>query len=156
MMKRREFISAGIGATIVALTVGKAKAATPLGMTVYKDPNCGCCNLWAKSMQVEGFRVERVNTDNLPGIKKRFGVPAEVEGCHTATVGGYFLDGHVPLEAVRKLLSQKPDIAGLAVPGMPAGSLGMGSDPTASYNVFAVAKEPDRKVSVYYEVRPKG
>lgn len=154
-MKRREFLCTGIGAAFVALTVGKAKAATPSVMTIYKDPNCGCCNLWAKSMETEGFKVERVNTDDLPGIKKRFGVPAEVEGCHTATVEGYFLDGHVPLEAVRKLLAEKPVIAGLAVPGMPAGSLGMGNDPSASYDVFAVAKGPDRKVSVYYEVRPK-
>ncbi|MBZ3695689.1 DUF411 domain-containing protein [Phyllobacterium calauticae] len=154
-MKRREFLCTGIGAAFVALTVGKAKAATPSVMTIYKDPNCGCCNLWAKSMETEGFKVERVNTDDLPGIKKRFGVPAEVEGCHTATVEGYFLDGHVPLEAVRKLLAEKPGIAGLAVPGMPAGSLGMGNDPSASYDVFAVAKGPDRKVSVYYEVRPK-
>lgn len=75
-MKRREFICAGIGATFVALTAGRSKAAAQLSMTVYKDPNCGCCNLWSKSMEVEGFAVERVNTDDLPGIKKRFGVPA--------------------------------------------------------------------------------
>ena len=118
-------------------------------------PQCGCCNLWAKAMENAGFTVERVDTDDLPGVKKRFGVPAAVEGCHTAVVGGYFLDGHVPLEAVAKLLYERPDIAGLAVPGMPVGSLGMDYDPNASFDVYAVAKGPEQKTSVYYEVRPK-
>lgn len=153
-MKRREFICTGIGGIAFAVTAGQSKAATSSVMTVYKDPNCGCCNLWSKAMENAGYTVERVDTDDLPGIKKRFGVPAEVEGCHTATLDGYFLDGHVPLESVKRLLSEKPDIAGLAVPGMPVGSLGMGSDPNASYDVFAVAKGPDQKTSVYYEVRP--
>jgi hypothetical protein len=139
----------------LALVTGNVGAATPWLMTIYKDPNCGCCNLWAKAMENAGFIVERANTDDLPGIKKRFGVPAEVEGCHTATIDGYFLDGHVPLEAVGKLLYERPDIAGLAVPGMPAGSLGMDSDPNASYDVYAVAREPKGKTWVYYEVRPK-
>jgi hypothetical protein len=154
-MERREFICTGIAAMAVALTARKAGAAQHRTMTVYKDPNCGCCNLWSTAMENAGFTVERVDTDDLPAVKKRFGVPAAVEGCHTAVVGGYFLDGHVPLEAVSKLLLEKPDIAGLAVPGMPVGSLGMGSDPSASYDVYAVAKAPEGKTSVYYEVRPK-
>ena len=154
-MKRREFICTGIAAMAVVMTVRKAGAETRWSMTIYKDPNCGCCNLWAKAMENAGFTVERVDTDDLPGVKKRFGVPASVEGCHTAVVAGYFLDGHVPLEAVAKLLYERPDIAGLAVPGMPSGSLGMGSDPSASYDVYAVAKGREQKTSVYYEVRPK-
>ena len=88
-------------------------------MTVYKNPNCGCCTLWSKAMENAGFKVERVDTEDLPAVKKRFGVPAAVEGCHTAIVGSYFLDGHVPLEVVTKLLYERPDLAGLAVPGMP-------------------------------------
>ncbi|UXN66295.1 hypothetical protein N8E89_24310 (plasmid) [Phyllobacterium sp. A18/5-2] len=72
-----------------------------------------------------------------------------------AVVGGYFLEGHVPLEVVAKLLYERPDLAGLAVPGLPAGSLGMGSDPNASHDVYAVAKGPEQKTSVYYQVRPK-
>lgn len=154
-MKRREFICTSIGGIAFALTIGKSKAATSSVMTVYKDPNCGCCNLWSKAMENAGYTVERVDTNDLPGIKKRLGVPVEVEGCHTATIDGYFLDGHVPLESVKRLLSEKPDIAGLAVPGMPVGSLGMGSDPNASYDVFAVAKGGEGKTSVYFEVRPK-
>ena len=155
MMKRREFICTGMAAIVTALATEKAGAEQRWSMTVYKDPNCGCCNLWSKAMENAGFTVERVNTDDLPSIKKRFGVPAEVEGCHTAVVGGYFLDGHVPLEVVAKLLYERPDIAGLAVPGMPVGSLGMDFDPNASYDVYAVAKGPEKKISVYYEVRPK-
>jgi hypothetical protein len=154
-MRRREFICIGIGALSVALTARHASAATSSVMTVYKDPNCGCCNLWSKAMENAGFTVERVSTGDLPGIKKRFGVPSAVEGCHTATIDGYFLDGHVPLETVKKLLAERPEIAGLAVPGMPAGSLGMGSDPGASYDVYAVAKGPERMTSVYAEIRPR-
>jgi hypothetical protein len=154
-MKRREFISTGMLAIAVALTAEKAGAEQHWSMTVYKNPNCGCCTLWSKAMENAGFKVERVDTEDLPAVKKRFGVPAAVEGCHTAVVGSYFLDGHVPLEAVAKLLYERPDLAGLAVPGMPEGSLGMGSDPNASYDVYAVAKGPEQKTSGYYEVRPK-
>lgn len=155
MMKRREFICQGMAAIAVTLIAKKAGAEQRWSMTVYKNPNCGCCNLWSKAMENAGFRVERVDTDDLPAIKKRFGVPAAVEGCHTAIIGGYFLDGHVPLEIVKKLLSERPDIAGLAVPGMPVGSLGMDFDPNASYEVYAVAKGAEQKTSVYFKVRPK-
>ncbi|UXN58443.1 DUF411 domain-containing protein [Phyllobacterium zundukense] len=154
-MERREFIGTGIAAMAAVVVARNAGAGTHWSMTVYKDPNCGCCNLWSMAMENAGFTVERVDTNDLPGVKKRFGVPASVEGCHTAVVGGYFLDGHVPLEAVAKLLYERPDIAGLAVPGMPVGSLGMDYDPNASFDVYAVAKGPEQKTSVYYEVRPR-
>ena len=108
----------------------------------------------AMCLKRAGFDVEVVMESDLLPVKTRLGVPLEVQGCHTATVAGYFLDGHVPLEAANRLLQTKPkDLLGLAVPGMPSGSPGMGDDPSASYDVLAVDKTG--KTSVYLAVRPK-
>ncbi len=122
-------------------------------MVVYKDPSCGCCHEWANAMKNAGFSVVSKDVDDMDAVKKRFAAPADMQGCHTAILAGYFIEGHVPLEAITRLLVERPDIAGLAVPGMPSGSLGMGDDPGASYDVFAVGKDGAR--SVYQAVRPR-
>ena len=88
-----------------------------------------------------GYKVTLHDSDDLTPLKKSLGIPEKVQGCHTALVDGYYLEGHVPLEAIARLLAERPAIAGLAVPGMPKGSLGMGTDPEASYDVFAVGNE---------------
>lgn len=93
------------------------------------------------------------DVDDLDAVKQRFAVPADMQGCHTATLEAYFIEGHVPLEAITRLLGERPNIAGLAVPGMPSGSLGMGDDPGASYDVFAVDK--NGAAVVYHAVRPR-
>ena len=94
-------------------------------VTVYKSPTCGCCSTWATYMEREGFRVETVDTDRMPAVRDSLGVPGDLSACHTATVGGYTVEGHVPADAVRRLLAEAPDARGLAVPGMPIGSPGM-------------------------------
>ena len=99
-------------------------AALPL-VIVHKSATCGCCGLWVDHMRNAGFPVEVRNTDNLNPIKERVGVPLGQGSCHTAEVGGYFVEGHVPAEDVKRLLAQKPDSKGLVLPGMPAGSPGM-------------------------------
>ncbi len=150
-MKRREFIAA-LAAT-AAFPGTSAFAATNADiLTVHKDPNCGCCSLWAQAYERAGYRVEIVEQRDLVSIKQKLGVPLDIQGCHTAVYRGQFLEGHVPLEATR-MLESRPDLAGLVVPGMPAGSLGMGDDPSASYDVIGVGK--DGKTSVFLEVRPK-
>ncbi len=154
-INRRHFICTGI-AIAATLTGVRHVAAAPQTMIVYKDPNCGCCHLWAEAMKAEGFDVKIEDQDDLTPIKARLGVPADLQGCHTAVVAGYFLEGHVPLEAVRKLLDEKPSVAGLAVPGMPSGSLGMGDDPNAAYDVYAVAKVPGSKPVLYMAIGSKG
>ncbi|UVC06846.1 DUF411 domain-containing protein [Rhizobium sp. TH2] len=150
-MKRREFI---IAMTAAAFLPSKsAFSATDADvMTVYKDPNCGCCTLWADAYKKAGYRVEVVKERDLISLKTKLGVPLDIQGCHTAVYRGQFLEGHVPLEAAR-MLESRSDLTGLAVPGMPAGSLGMGDDPSASYDVIAVGK--DGKTAVFLEVRPK-
>jgi hypothetical protein len=94
-------------------------------MVVYKSPTCGCCGAWVDHMRAAGFQVEVRETDNLHPIKERVGVPLGKGSCHTAEIGGYFIEGHVPAEDVKRLLAQKPDAKGLVLPGMPAGSPGM-------------------------------
>lgn len=96
-------------------------------ITVYQDPNCGCCAGWADHMRNEGFEVTEVITRNMSSVKQRFGVPHDKLSCHTAVVEktGQIIEGHVPANAVRKLLDQ-PDIQGVAAPGMPMNSPGMG------------------------------
>jgi hypothetical protein len=92
---------------------------------VHKNATCGCCALWVEHMQRAGFAVETHDVDNLHAIKEEAGIPPGMGSCHTARIGGYFIEGHVPAEDVRRLLEQKPKARGLTVPGMPAGSPGM-------------------------------
>jgi len=94
-------------------------------MTVYKSATCGCCSKWVEHMQANGFEVKAVNVDDIDKVKRERGVPADAASCHTAIVNGYVVEGHVPADAVQKMLKEKPSIAGIAVPGMPMGSPGM-------------------------------
>lgn len=149
---RRQFLAGSISALLLAV-LSKPTSASPTVMMVHKDPNCGCCHLWAEAMQNAGIDVQLNDLGDLAPIKARLGVPAELEGCHTAEIDGYFLEGHVPLSSVRKLLAERPPVKGLAVPGMPSGSLGMGNDPSASYDVVAVPLSG--KPYLFEPVRPR-
>lgn len=98
--------------------------ALPL-VVVHKSPSCGCCNLWVDHMRHAGFPVEVRDEDNVNPVKERLGVPYGKGSCHTAEVGGYFIEGHVPAADVKRLLAEKTDAKGLVLPGMPLGSPGM-------------------------------
>ncbi len=150
-MRRRQLLCTAAFALAASSIRGQASQKS---MTVYKDPSCGCCEAWANAMVDADFEVHVRPTDDLASIKDRMQVPSSVEGCHTAVADSYFIEGHVPLEAVERLLNERPDIRGLAVPGMPNGSLGMGDNPAvASYDVISVDKQGN--TSVYMSVRPK-
>ena len=100
-----------------------AAAAT---MTVYRDPSCGCCEAWAGIARNAGYQVELIDHPDMAAIKRQYGVPDELLSCHTTVVGGYAIEGHVPLGDVDRLLKERPvGVKGLAVPGMPRGSPGM-------------------------------
>lgn len=105
-------------------TPAAASSALPL-VVVHKDPYCGCCVSWIEHMRAAGFPVEVRDVADVMPIKQRVGLPAGKESCHTAEVAGYFIEGHVPADDVKRLLAEAPDARGLAVPGMPAGSPGM-------------------------------
>ena len=102
-----------------------ASAATPkTPMEVWKDPNCGCCKDWIALMEADGFAVKVHDVGNN-GVRAQLGLPQRLGSCHTALVGGYLIEGHVPAADVRKLLQEKPKALGITVPGMPVGSPGM-------------------------------
>jgi hypothetical protein len=109
-------------------------------ITVYKDPNCGCCKNWIQYLARHGYQVDAKDSPDMPGIKQSLGVPAGLTSCHTAVVNGYLIEGHVSAEDIDKLLAQKPKIAGLAVPGMPMSSPGMDGPRTKAYQVLAFDK----------------
>ena len=122
-MNRRRLI---LAAFAMALPARPALAA-PLRLEVYKSPTCGCCAAWMNHMSRAGFAVigRDRDQDTLWSIKERAGITPELGSCHTAFIGGYVVEGHVPAGDIRRLLSGRPDAIGLAVPGMPAGSPGM-------------------------------
>ena len=107
-------------------------------MSVWKSPTCGCCEVWTDIARAHGFDVTVTNTDELTPIKRAAKVPAAMEGCHTARIDGYVIEGHVPMDAIDRLLAERP---GLSAPGMPMGSPGMGDDPDARYDVYGFGGE---------------
>lgn len=136
-MSRRALLARGIAAAaaaIVAPSVLRAAAGTP--MMVYKDPNCGCCHNWVEIMRGSGFDVSVRDTTDMASIKTRHKVGRNLTSCHTALVGGYVVEGHVPADLIRRLLADKPKVLGLAVPGMPAGSPGMEGGRKEAYEVL--------------------
>jgi hypothetical protein len=114
----------------LAAATPAASAAAPAGaeattVTVYKSPTCGCCANWVEHMQKHGYKVVVHDTEEMAPVKAQLGVPEAMGSCHTATVGGYVLEGHVPAADVDRLLRERPVVLGIAVPGMPTGSPGM-------------------------------
>ena len=111
-------------------------------ITVFKSPTCGCCTNYIPYLKQLGkFNVKTINTDDMNHIKDKFGVPASMESCHTIMIGNYFVEGHVPMKAIEKLLEEQPDIKGIALPGMPEGSLGMPGPKTEQFIVYAIQKD---------------
>ena len=115
----------------------------------YKDPSCGCCLAWIEHLTAAGFTVSVVETDRLDAVKARLGIPFELASCHTAELGDYAIEGHVPAGAVARLLAEKPAAKGLAVPGMPVGAPGMGGSPPASYEVVLFGPHGRRTFARY-------
>ena len=156
---RRQWLTTALpllGAGVaVALLPGLARAATnnPTPLEVWKDPNCGCCQDWVDHMQANGFTVKVHETGNN-AVRARLGLAQKLGSCHTALVGGYVVEGHVPASDVRALLQQKPKALGLAVPGMPVGSPGMDGpaygDRRDPYDVLLVARDGSTRVFKSY------
>ena len=129
--------------------VAQAAQGAPVRMVVYKSPTCGCCSAWVDHVKEAGFEVEVQDIPNVTPIKNEHGLPQHLASCHTALVDGYVVEGHVPADIIRRLLAERPQVTGIAVPGMPAGSPGMEvpggrKDP---YDVIAFSR--DGSVSVF-------
>lgn len=137
-----------VWAGTVTLSKGRANTVQPVAfadappeagdVVVYKSPTCGCCDGWVTHMRAAGFRVVSRDTSDVGAVKRRLGVLPTLQSCHTAIIGGYVVEGHVPADAITRLLAERPAIVGIAVPGMPAGSPGMESaTPFEHYDVIA-------------------
>lgn len=123
-------------------------------LVVYHDPSCGCCTKWITHMQQSGFTVKDVRTTNMDEVKKRLKVPGHLMSCHTAVIGDYVIEGHVPARDVQQLLEQRPDILGLSVPGMPVGSPGMEyQGRRQTYNVLLFNQAGDTSTFHHYPAR---
>ena len=134
-MTRRGAITVGIGLVAAAGAAGLWWTPTAQGteVIVYKSPECGCCGGYVKHLRASGFNVRVSSMDDVTPIKERYGVPDDLWSCHTAVIGGYVIEGHVPLVAVRRLLTEKPAVKGIALPGMPDGSPGMAGPKTETF-----------------------
>lgn len=108
-------------------------------VTTYRSPTCGCCSGWEEYLRTAGFEVESVVTDDVAAIKDELQIPAEMRSCHTAVIGEYFVEGHVPAEAIRKLLEERPEIDGIALPGMVQGSPGMPGEKSEPFVIYSVS-----------------
>ena len=137
-----------IGAALAMLAVPAAAAprAQP-AVEVYKSATCGCCGKWIEHLQANGFTVRAHDVAEPPVYRAKFGVPDALGSCHTATVGGYVLEGHVPAQEVKRLLAERPRARGLAVPAMPLGSPGMEGPRADPYEVLLI--ELDGRTRVY-------
>ncbi len=118
---------------------------------VYKSPTCGCCSKWVDHLKANGFTVRSHDTHDVVTHKARLGVPAGYGSCHTAQVGGYLVEGHVPAKDIKRLLKEKPRARGLAVPAMPMGSPGMETGGRKdAYDVFLVNRDGSTKTYAHY------
>jgi hypothetical protein len=142
-MLRATLLSTAV--TLATLTA-PALAQTLPPVTAYKSPTCGCCAKWVEHLRKAGFDVTVKDVPNVGEVKLANGVPPELASCHTALVGGYVIEGHVPADLVQRLLREKPAITGIAVPGMPMGSPGMEGSYADRYNIVAFEKGGKQRV----------
>ena len=141
---------------VIVMVTGCASSLTPdkesqmkndvtfdeIKVMVFQLPNCECCGRYQGYLRAQGFQVETTYVEDMPSlhsIKRRFQIPRSVESCHTAVIGDYFVEGHVPVAAVAKLLAEKPDIDGIALPSMPSGSPGMPGQQTEAFQIYALS-----------------
>jgi hypothetical protein len=148
MLSRRDWLrSSAFAAAAVLVSRRFVRAEALPVIAVYKDPQCECCVRWIKHLSANGFVTTVRDSSDMASVKQTMGVPDALQSCHTAVVGKYVIEGHVPAEAIKKLLAENPTVMGLAVPGMPVGSPGMEGSPKQPYNVIAF--ERGGKTRVY-------
>lgn len=140
-MIRSLFASLGLAFVLLA---GPAGAADKPAITLYKNPQCGCCEGHAAYLQQHGFKTTVVPTHDMSLIRREHGVPERFEGCHISLVDRYVVEGHVSAQAIDKLLKERPDIRGISLPGMPEGSPGMSGKKTEPFVTYEISDDPSR------------
>lgn len=148
-MTRRQLLTA---MTMLAATGARPSAQKGPAVQVYKDPTCGCCSQWVEHLRKAGFSTAVTDAEDMTAIKTKLGVPQKARSCHTASVDGYVIEGHVPVADVQRLLKERPKIVGIGVPGMPIGSPGMevASVKPQPYDVLAFDKAGQTTVFASY------
>jgi hypothetical protein len=141
--RRALLLAAAISA--IAPTEENARAAAWHAVTVWKDPDCGCCTGWVEHLRKNGFLVTVIETPDVQSVKVQRRVPPELASCHTAEIAGYTIEGHVPARAILRLLAEKPNARGLSVPGMPIGSPGMEGGKPEPYDVILFGEQAPRR-----------
>jgi hypothetical protein len=151
-MTRRTVLTALIGggaggALLIGGAVRLASSSSPARaadesrkVTLYKDPQCGCCEGYADYLRSNGFEVKVVPTHDLALLDDKYGIPTDLQPCHLSLVAGYVVGGHVPIEVVNRLLAEKPKITGITLPGMPLGSPGMNGSKVAPFTIYVIGK----------------
>ncbi len=128
----------------IALAASSALAGQFGAATLYKNPQCGCCNEYAKYLEQNGFDVTLENTTDISPIKQQQGVPEQLAGCHTMLIDGYVVEGLVPLDVLTRLLTEKPAIKGISLPGMPVGAPGMPGPKAAPFTIYEISDGPEK------------
>lgn len=135
MPTRRYALRLGFATLAISLASIASHAESPPPIVVWKDPNCGCCGKWIDHLRKAGFAVSVIDTADMAEIKKARNIPDDLQACHTATVGSYTVEGHVPASDIQRLIAEQPQAQGLAVAGMPLSSPGM-DQPGPPYSVI--------------------
>ena len=150
---RRAALTVLIGATGGMSLIGGATGVVSLSaepvadrgqVTLYKNPECGCCEGYADYLRQQGFKVTAVPTHDLTVMGENYGIPDSLQPCHISLIGGYVVGGHIPIEVVNRLLSEKPQITGITLPGMPAGTPGMPGEKTGPLEIYEIGKGPPK------------
>ncbi len=146
MISRRGFVvrAAGFGLTLAGgRSLWAASAGSPVTLTIYKSPTCGCCGKWVEHVEAAGYTAVVHDDDDMTAVKDNLGVPRDLRSCHTTQVQKYLIEGHVPAVDIQRLLTERPEVAGLAVPGMPASSPGMAvpGEPHEAFEVLAFHRD---------------
>ena len=143
-MSRRAILVLLLGGAAGIVSPSSRAADGSKHVTLYKDPQCGCCEGYADYLRSNGFEVSVVPTHDLPLLDDKYGIPTDLQPCHISLIGGYVVGGHIPIEVVNRLLAERPAITGITLAGMPLGSPGMSGEKTAPFKIYEIAKGPRR------------
>ena len=153
-VNRRTMLMGAVGAVGGVLLIGGATGVIPLGIgsanadrgqvTLYKNPQCGCCEGYASYLRDNGFAVNVVPTNDLLIMGQKYGIPDDLAPCHISLIGDYVIGGHVPIEPINRLLSEKPQITGINLPGMPQGTPGMPGKKPGRLAIYEIGKAPPK------------
>ncbi len=141
---RSKYVLPGVVSAVLlllafAITSSSGNNQGRIVVDLYHSPTCGCCELYEEYLEKNGFEVRSKEIWNIENIKRTLNIPQELWSCHTVKIGKYYVEGHVPVEVIKKLLEEQPEIEGIALPGMPSGSPGMPAEKTEEFVIFAVS-----------------